>query len=156
MDVRTFASVIRERTMGSSNDDDNHSDNHSDSGTPAARPLIDTPVEGLAEWDSPFRQTFVPGSSWAPWLASAGFPPHGPAQAHTRLPAPRVKPPQPPAPSAGEAEHARYRREYEARLDEAYADWKRSIFVSLFEPWIIDRCAEQAVKKLGHGLPAGS
>jgi hypothetical protein len=132
--------------MGSSTD--------SDSGKAAEKPLIDTPVEGLAEWDSPFRHSFVPGSAWAPWLAAAGFPPHGAVPAQGALPAPRVKPPEPPPPSAGEAEHARYRREYEARLDEAYADWKRSIFVSLFEPWIFDRCAEEAVKKLGHGTAA--
>jgi hypothetical protein len=50
----------------------------------------------------------------------------------------------------------RYRRDYEARLDEAYAEWKRSIFVSLFEPWIIDRRADEAAKKLGRGVSADS
>jgi len=25
------------------------------------KPLIDTPVEAMVEWDSPFRHSFVPG-----------------------------------------------------------------------------------------------
>jgi hypothetical protein len=120
------------------------------------KPLIDRPVEGLMEWDNPFRQNFVAGSEWAPWLATARFPPSGPAPVRDSPPLRTVKPPEPPAPSAGDQEYARYRRDYEARLDEAYAQWKRSIFVSLFEPWIIDRRAAEAVKKLGHGRPAGS
>jgi hypothetical protein len=122
----------------------------SDRDEAGTKPLIDTPFEGLAEWDSPFRHSFVPGSGWAPWLVTARTPP-GPAAAapvSAAVPAPSVQPPEPPAPSAGDQEYAQYRRDYEARLDRAYADWKRSLFVSLFEPWIVDRRAAQALKKL--------
>ena len=63
------------------------------SGSPAA-PLIDSPVEGLIEWDSPFCYSFVPGSEWAPWLATAKFPPPGdPAPARGGMAAPTVRPP---------------------------------------------------------------
>jgi len=127
------------------------------------KPLIDTPVEALVEWDSPFRHSFVPGSLWAPWLMTAKCPPSGgPARVHASPPLRTLKPPKPPMPSkppepsASDEEYARYRRDYEARLDEAYAEWKRSIFVSLFEPWIIDRRAAEAVKKLGRGVSANS
>jgi hypothetical protein len=121
------------------------------------KPLIDTPVEALMEWDSPFRHSFVPGSLWAPWLMTAKFPPSGgPAPVRASPPLRTVKPPEPPTPSASDEEYAQYRRDYEARLDEAYAEWKRSIFVSLFEPWIIDRRADEAAKKLGRGVSADS
>jgi hypothetical protein len=122
----------------------------------SAKPLVDSPVEGLLDWDNPFRQTFVAGSEWAPWLASSKFPPRssGPGQANPPLRT--VQPPEPPAPSSSDEEYARYRRDYEARLDEAYAQWKRSVFTSLFEPWIVDRRAEEAAKKLGRGLSAGA
>ena len=40
---------------------------------------------------------------------------------------------------------------YEARLDEAYGQWKRPVFTSLFEPWILDRRAAEAARKLRHG-----
>jgi hypothetical protein len=126
-----------------------------DSGS-SIKPLIDTPVEGLTEWDSPFRHSFVVGSEWAPWLTTAGVPPRERVPIDAGLPAPTVKPPEPPPASAGEQDHARYRRDYEDRLDEAYAEWKRSIFVSLFEPWIIDRQAEEAVKKLRRGIQSQS
>lgn len=123
-----------------------------DSGSP---PLVDTPVAGLMEWDSPFRHSFVPGSDWAPWLVTAGFPPGAARPVPAGLPQPTVRPPEPPAPSAGDAEYARYRRDYEERLDQAYAQWKRSIFTSLFEPWILDRRAAEAAKQLGRGATAG-
>jgi hypothetical protein len=110
-------------------------------------PLIDSPVEGLLEWDSPFRQKFVAGSDWAPWLSSADVPPHdGKPRV---LASPTVRAPEPPQRGTGPDAHGAYRREYESRLDEAYAEWKRSVFVSLFEPWIIDRLAADAARKLG-------
>lgn len=102
-------------------------------------------------WDNPFRQGFVAGSDWAPWLSSAGVPPKGPAGLQAEPPASFVQPPQPPAPSASDAEYEQYRRDYEARLDEAYAKWKHSVFTSLFEPWILDRRAAEAARKLRHG-----
>jgi hypothetical protein len=46
------------------------------------------------------------------------------------------------------ARRTRYRRDDEDRLDDASAEWKRSVFVSLFEPWIIDRLAAGAARKL--------
>ncbi|MDB5856515.1 MAG: hypothetical protein JWQ76_204 [Ramlibacter sp.] len=111
----------------------------------SAPPLIDRPLAELMDWDSPFRHTFVPGSSWAPWLAAAPFPPKEPPRVVAPAPSSKsaspVRPPDPPAPSASDAEYDRYQRDYEARLDQAYADWKRNVFVSLFEPWIIDRRA---------------
>jgi hypothetical protein len=61
---------------------------------------------------------------------------------------PTVKAPEPPPSGAGDEAYARYRRDYEDRLDDAYAEWKRSVFVSLFEPWIIDRLAAEAARKL--------
>jgi hypothetical protein len=118
---------------------------------PASPPLLDTPLEGLMPWDNPFRQDFVAGSDWAPWLASAGVPPKGPAGLQATPPARSVKPPDPPAPSAGDAEYEQYRRDYEARLDEAFAQWKRSVFTTLFEPWILDRRAAEAARRLRHG-----
>jgi hypothetical protein len=129
----------------------------SDRDEAGAKPLIDTPFEGLAEWDSPFRHSFVSGSGWAPWLVTARTPPGPPAAAPApaALPALSVQPPEPPALSAGGQEYAQYRRDYEARLDEAYADWKRSLFVSLFEPWIVDRRAAEALKKLRLGAHHG-
>ncbi|SFN53932.1 hypothetical protein [Variovorax sp. OV329] len=103
------------------------------------------------DWDSPFRQGFVAGSDWAPWLASAGFPPKGPVTSSASAPAPSVQPPQPPAPSAGEAEYEKYLRDYEARLDEAYAHWKRSVFLTMFEPWVRRRRAADAAGGPRHG-----
>ena len=127
----------------------------SDSGS-SAKPLVDTPVEAFAEWDSPFRHSFVVGSWWAPWLTAARFPPDPDTPAQSRLPPLKVKAPEPPPPAAGDDDYARYRRDYEKRLDDAYAEWKRSIFVALFEPWIIDRRAAEAAKKLGRGVSTGS
>ena len=122
------------------------SDSRADESVSSAPPLIDRPVEGLLEWDSPFRQTFVVGSDWAPWLASAGFPPHD--WKPRMLPPPTVRPPQPPEPAAADERYVRYRREYESRLDDAYAEWKRTIVGSLLEPWLTDRRA--AARRLGN------
>jgi hypothetical protein len=121
------------------------------SSDPASPPLLDTPLEGLMDSDHPFRQAFVAGSGWAPWLASAGFPPKGPAGQQANPPAGSSKPPDPPAPSATDAEYEQYRRDEEARLDEAYGQWKRSVFTTLFEPWILDRRAAEAARRLRHG-----
>jgi hypothetical protein len=121
------------------------------SGAPAG-PLIDSPLADLLEWDSPFRQVFVPGSDWAPWLATAKFPPQPPGTSPVRT----VKPPDPPPESADDQAYAQYRRDYEARLDEAYARWKHSVFTSLFEPWIIDRRAAEAARKLGRAPAPGA
>lgn len=118
---------------------------------PASPPLPDAPLEGPMAGDAPFHHAFVAGSNWAPWLASAGFPPKGPAGLQANPPATFIKPPDPPAPSAGDAEYEQYRRDYEGRLDEAYAQWKRSVFTSLFEPWILDRRAAEAARRLRHG-----
>lgn len=118
---------------------------------PASPPPLDSPLEGLMEWDHPFRQGFIAGSDWAPWLASAGFPPKGPAGLQANPPARFITPPHPPEPSAGDAEYEQYRRDYEARLDEAYGQWKRSVFTTLFEPWILDRRAAEAARRLRHG-----
>jgi hypothetical protein len=121
------------------------------SSDPASPPLLDAPLEGLMHWDNPFRQGFVAGSGWAPWLASAGVPPKGPAGPQPAPPAQSIKPPDPPPPSAGDAQYEQYRRDYEARLDEAYGQWKRSVFTTLFEPWILDRRAAEAARRLRHG-----
>ena len=121
------------------------------SSDPASPPLLDSPLEGLMDWDNPFRQGFVAGSDGAPWLAYAGVPPKGPVGLQANPPARTIEPPQPPARSAGDAEYEHYRRDYEARLDEAYGQWKRSVFTSLFEPWILDRRAAEAARKLRHG-----
>jgi hypothetical protein len=120
----------------------------------SARAPIDSPLAGMLDWDNPFRHGFVAGSDWAPWLASAGYPPTGPAGLQANPPVRTVKPPDPPAPSGSDQEYDRYRRDYEARLDDAYAQWKRSFFGSLFEPWILDRRAVEAVRKLGGGASA--
>ena len=124
----------------------------------ASAPLVDSPLEGLMEWDSPFRHTFVPGSDWAPWLTTAKFPP-SPGTTHGTtyggLAAPTVRAPEPPPPDAGDAAYARYRRDYEDRLDAAYAEWKRSVFVSLLEPWVIDRLAAEAARRLAKPVADG-
>lgn len=57
-----------------------------------------------------------------------------------------------PGTSAGSVPRRRARRrDYEARLDEAYGQWKRPVFTSLFEPLIVDRRAAEAARKLRHG-----
>jgi hypothetical protein len=115
----------------------------------APRPLVDSPLEGLLEWDDPFRQNFVAGSDWAPWLGTAKYPPPTPPLATAE---PRAKPPPLPPADADAAAYQRYRRDYEERLDAAYADWKRSVFVSLIEPWIVDRHAAEAARKLAQPI----
>jgi hypothetical protein len=119
-------------------------------GGAAPRPLIDSPLEGLLEWDNPFRQNFVAGSDWAPWLGTAKVPPPPPRPAAEA----RVKPPPLPAADADAAAYQRYRRDYEERLDAAYADWKRSVFASLFEPWVVDRLAAEAARRLAQPIVA--
>jgi hypothetical protein len=120
----------------------------------SSRPLVDTAAEAFIDLDTPFRRQFVPGSSWAPWLASGKFPAETPIPPRGGIALPKVKPPEPPAPDASDEAYRQYRRAYEQSLDEAYADWKRSVFLSLFEPWIIDRRAAAAAKLLKNP-PAG-
>lgn len=52
------------------------------------------------------------------------------------------------------ARSTRYRRDDEDRLDDASAEWKRSVFVSLFEPWIIDPLEADAARKLAKSAAA--
>jgi hypothetical protein len=120
----------------------------------SSRQLVDTPAEASMDQDSPFRRQFVAGSSWAPWLASGKFPTDTPIPSRGGVALPKVKPPEPPAPDASDEAYRQYRGAYEQSLDEAYADWKRSVFLTLFEPWVVDRRAAEAAKRL-KSPPAG-
>jgi hypothetical protein len=142
--------------MTSSSDDDSGS---------STKPLIDTPVEGLTEWDSPFRHSFVVGSGRDDkertmedriWMVIADAclarilelcKPGEPPRLVEELKGPIASRP-PPGKLPTTDEMQRFARQIVDRLEQAYADARFEYLRIAAAPRFIDRLRMEVDKHI--------